>query len=231
MVRKQVGKKSEQFVKLLTVAPQKVDKKFIRKQLSSAPYCQQLNRLASNIGMENKLNLMRYDYSSDIAPVTKELKKTKGKNTKGKNTKGKKSKKSEVPSKLRASSKPAQPPKTNDAPLKKPEPEVKLTDFSIWLKNLSNPSKSLQSKELTKKSKSKKSKTKDTTKKARTLLKEKIKASNDIRPEIVSEQLAELYVSQGHIKRAMKCYKKLSLNNPQKSSYFAARIKELKRLL
>ena len=45
--------------------------------------------------------------------------------------------------------------------------------------------------------------------------------------DVVSETLLELYVKQGHKAKAIKGYKKLSLQNPEKSAYFAARIKEI----
>lgn len=46
--------------------------------------------------------------------------------------------------------------------------------------------------------------------------------------DVISETLLELYIKQGHFKKAIKGYKKLSLQNPEKSAYFAARIKEIK---
>ncbi|PCJ66340.1 MAG: hypothetical protein COA58_06070 [Bacteroidetes bacterium] len=44
---------------------------------------------------------------------------------------------------------------------------------------------------------------------------------------VLSVTLLELYVKQGHTSKAIKGYQKLSLQNPSKSAYFAARIKEL----
>lgn len=49
-------------------------------------------------------------------------------------------------------------------------------------------------------------------------------------PELHSQALAELLVSQGHIKKAIDMYQKLILANPEKSSFFAAQIKKLKAL-
>lgn len=47
--------------------------------------------------------------------------------------------------------------------------------------------------------------------------------------ELVSESLAEVYVKQGKKEKAIELYRKLSLLNPEKNAYFAARIESLQK--
>ncbi|MFZ1378709.1 MAG: hypothetical protein WAS56_03520 [Saprospiraceae bacterium] len=56
-----------------------------------------------------------------------------------------------------------------------------------------------------------------------------IEASNKLSEEVVSETLAELYVNQGFIDKAIEMYGKLSLKYPEKSTTFALLIKNLKK--
>jgi hypothetical protein len=46
--------------------------------------------------------------------------------------------------------------------------------------------------------------------------------------EVVTEAMAEVWVKQGNNEKAAEIYRKLSLQNPSKSSYFAAKIDQLK---
>ena len=45
--------------------------------------------------------------------------------------------------------------------------------------------------------------------------------------DLISETLARIYAQQGNISKAIDAYQRLSLKNPEKSTYFAALIKEL----
>lgn len=47
--------------------------------------------------------------------------------------------------------------------------------------------------------------------------------------EVVSEELAEIYLAQGLLKEAKTIYRKLSLLNPEKSIYFAELIAKLEK--
>ena len=52
--------------------------------------------------------------------------------------------------------------------------------------------------------------------------------SSRFQADIGTEYLAEIYVEQGKIDRALSIYEKLSLKFPEKKAYFVARIEELK---
>lgn len=52
--------------------------------------------------------------------------------------------------------------------------------------------------------------------------------SIELEKEIVSENLAKLYLKQGKTDKAISIYEKLILKFPDKKSYFAASIEKLK---
>lgn len=49
--------------------------------------------------------------------------------------------------------------------------------------------------------------------------------------DVVTETMAEVWIKQGDNQKAMEIYNKLSLLNPSKSAYFAAKIDQLKELI
>lgn len=56
-------------------------------------------------------------------------------------------------------------------------------------------------------------------------------AANSIQEkEVVTEAMAEVWSKQGNTEKAIDIYSKLSLQNPSKSTYFAAKIEQLKQV-
>jgi hypothetical protein len=53
-------------------------------------------------------------------------------------------------------------------------------------------------------------------------------ASSIEEKEVVTEAMAEVWAKQGNTQKAIDTYTKLSLQNPSKSAYFAAKIDQLK---
>lgn len=52
--------------------------------------------------------------------------------------------------------------------------------------------------------------------------------SSNVEAEVVTEAMADVLIKQDKIEKAIELYEKLSLNNPSKSAYFAAKIERLK---
>jgi tetratricopeptide (TPR) repeat protein len=48
-----------------------------------------------------------------------------------------------------------------------------------------------------------------------------------IEDDLASESLAEILIKQGKFDKAIEMYRKLSLRNPQKNTYFATKIEKL----
>jgi len=58
---------------------------------------------------------------------------------------------------------------------------------------------------------------------------EKLAEKSDLEVEVITESMAEVLVDQGKYTKAREVYHKLSLQNPDKIAYFAAKIEELKK--
>jgi tetratricopeptide (TPR) repeat protein len=66
------------------------------------------------------------------------------------------------------------------------------------------------------------------TQKELTVIKDEADSEND---EYITETLSRIYLKQGHYKKAIDSFKRLSLKFPEKSVYFAQQIEEIKKLL
>ena len=96
--------------------------------------------------------------------------------------------------------------------------------FTDWLEGLKKSRRS----ELTEKQPTAKKKDKNKKKKKKAK-KHKAKKKNELeQAEIISETLAELMAKQGYTEKAIEMYNRLSLLFPEKNSYFAGKIEDLK---
>jgi pentatricopeptide repeat protein len=57
---------------------------------------------------------------------------------------------------------------------------------------------------------------------------EKIAQSSNETKDVITETMAEVLVKQGKLEKAIQLYQKLSFLDPSKTTYFAAKINELK---
>ena len=123
-------------------------------------------------------------------------------------------------------------------------PEKQNKDFMYWINNIDNIS--YKGNEVKKKT-TKKENSPDhvqnlldkflLTKRSRPIqnrsfynAQDKAEESETDKMNIVSETLLNIYIKQGHFDKAILGYEKLSLQNSDKSAYFAARIKEIKQI-
>lgn len=104
--------------------------------------------------------------------------------------------------------------------------KIEVDSFTSWINTIDkgeNTARHLTKAGHIKKKKKKKKKKKNL------FLQEKIIHSNTINDAIASERLAELFSQQGHYDKAIEMYERLILKNPEKSSFFAPLIEELKQ--
>ncbi|NCI46019.1 hypothetical protein [Sediminibacterium soli] len=93
-----------------------------------------------------------------------------------------------------------------------------LRKFTDWLKEMKNPQTGQAGADL------------GTTAEMEDAVAEIAKTSNVSR-EVLTEAMAEVLVKQGQVAKAIHLLGKLSFINPEKSSYFAARIEQLKGII
>ena len=205
-----------------------------KKQRKQGRFSQPIQRLAKESDKKNNFALLRYSWSqeetadesidkdeyvvsqfdfNDDLPVKDKIA-------------SKKSNKKTTPKSSPSNEKSSRKLKDNaDA-----QTDYEPSSYAAWLQgNMSSSNKSLEPSSMGQKKKKKGGKKK--TKKINDELKAKIDKSIKGSDEVVTETLAKLYAEQGYHKKALKAYKKLSLKYPEKSGFFAAQIKDLKKKL
>lgn len=110
------------------------------------------------------------------------------------------------------------------------EYDANLSEFSKWLLNqeLEAPEEPKETPKLKKEEKKKKAKKKKK-KSKKSKLQKLIDHSLVEREELVTETYADLVATQGHTAKAIELYERLMLKFPEKSSYFARKIDEIKK--
>lgn len=170
--------------------------------------------------------------NNETAPPTKRKSKTgKPKATKKKKTKTKKKKENPTSKKKKTKSKKKKSKglnKTKSSSVLSAEQRLELNDFTTWLNSL-NPSGESEILEFKPKAPQKKKGKKQKKAKKKDKISLKIDSSVKKKEEIVSESLAALYVKQGHNKKALKAYLKLSAANADKAEVYAPIIDKLKK--
>jgi len=205
-----------------------------KKDKKSAIFSQPIQKLAQSAGLDSNFDLLRYswyhkeniglkvpDNTNDRSHVISSFEFEENKGTR--NAKVPKTKKVSEDKPLAKLKKAVPVPKVDypDA-----RTEFSPSAFTQWLKE-NSPHASLDSRPMGNKKKKKGNRKKKS--KIKDELKTKIAQSVSASDEIVTETLAKLYMEQGYYKNAKKAYKKLSLKYPEKSSFFAAQIKDIKK--
>jgi len=184
----------------------------LQEMVNSASYSQPLQRLAAVAGIDNHHSILKYNgqesegtfddiESEEIIDIHP------------------------VISKKKTPKSPQKPKAKKNSKRRKASKRISgHSEFSSWLTNqIPLPGAEILVKNSKKKKKRKK--------KTKTVLDKNIQGSVREKEEIASEALAKLYAAQGHHKKALKMYEKLSLINPQKSGFFAPLIENLKNKL
>ena len=219
---------------------------FISEQLKKHPYSQPIQRLAALAGLSSEFPIHRYNWKQSLKSNTE----TQGTNEVISLAVTDLSLKKPKPPKQARSKQGSLAPVTQNGTqkLSSSAKALPLSPFTQWLnsktEDLAGTGRSSEivttnQPSITKpyppetklKTKVKKQKKSKKAKKKKSLLKQKIEASVERNEEIMTETLAKLYMDQGYYKRALALYEQLSLKYPEKSSFFAPFIADIKSKL